>query len=380
MGTPPELLHRDRLNPLIQSLFGQDASVSSVDSVGSGFHATGYEVRMQGAASDRVFARLISPIDFGHDLPSARIEAMLEASHSMPHALPTHAVVGITRDGSLVDLTHIHEVVAIAQFLPPGAINFCEVLRTHTDSDEDAHHLAQTTQESALLMAQAMVDIHASQPFTGTTQEAQSLYKRSLRAVVHNDELAAGVADLIDFNLASWVTHEEAVRFLADMERVRHEMGVHPERLRRIHGDFWANNIYFHTDSHGRAIPIVTDGRLVWGEPAIDAGWMVGEFAMQDLVRFGRFGLGFTGVAANALLHYVEKTGDTDLFNSMALPYSFQAFAEAFFTPGLTDDTRRKLFATAWGALQSRLDGKPFDLAALNAYTAHGLKLLEQKT
>ena len=103
---------------------------------------------------------------------------------------------------------------------------------------------------------------------------------------------------------------------------------------------------------------------------------MIGEFVMQDLVRFGRFGHSFTGVAANALLHYVEKTGDVDLFNSLALPYSFQAFAEAFFTPGLTDDTRRKLVATAWGALKSRLDGEPFDLASMNTYTTHGLKLL----
>ncbi|MEK7141413.1 MAG: phosphotransferase [Patescibacteria group bacterium] len=376
MGTATELLHRDHLNPLIQHLFGQEASVSSIDSVGQGFHATGYEVRLQGSDSDRVFARLISHLEFGHDLPSARIEAMLEASHSMPHALPTHAVVGITHDGTLVDLTHVHEVVAIAQFLPPGAINFCEILRAPTYSHEDAHQLAQSAQESALLMAQAMVDIHASQPFTGTPQEARSLYKRSLRAVIHNDELAAGVADLIDFDSATWVSHEDVVGLFADMERVRHAMGIHPERLRRIHGDFWANNIYFHIDQEGRRVPIVTDGRLVWGEPAIDAGWMIGEFVMQDLVRFGRFGHSFTGVAANALLHYVEKTGDVDLFNSLALPYSFQAFAEAFFTPGLTDDTRRKLVATAWGALKSRLDGEPFDLASMNTYTTHGLKLL----
>lgn len=376
MGSTPELLHRDRLNPLIQSLFGQDASVSSIDSVGQGFHATGYEVRIQGTGHDRIFARLISPLEFGHDLPSARIEAMLEASHSMPHALPTHAVVGITRDGSLVDLTHIHEVVAIAQFLPAGAVNFCESLRTPTNSHEDAHRLAQNTQQNALLMAQAMVDIHASQPFAETPQEARSLYKRSLRAVIHNDELAAGVADLIDYNSASWISHEDVVGLLADMERVRHVMGVHPERLRKIHGDFWANNIYFHTDQEGLLVPIVTDGRLVWGEPAIDAGWMIGEFVMQDLVRFERFGHSFTGVAANALLHYVQQTGDTDLFSSIALPYSFQAFAEAFFTPDLTDETRRKLFATAWGALKSRLNGEPFDLTALNTYTDTGLKLL----
>ncbi|MBI5620650.1 hypothetical protein HY949_02655 [Candidatus Gottesmanbacteria bacterium] len=357
----------------MQCLFGQGASVSSIHPVGEGFHATGYEVRMQGPKNDRVFARLISPLEFGHDLSSARIEAMLEASHPMPHALPTYAVVGIAHDGLLVDLTHILEVVAIAQFLPDDAINFCKILRTPTHSNEEAIRLARNTQDNALLMAQAMADIHASQAFAGTSQEAQSLYKRSLRAVIHNDELAAGVADLIDFTSASWISHEDVVGLLADMERVRHNMGNHPERIRKIHGDFWANNIYFHTDEQGRRVPIVTDGRLVWGEPGIDAGWMVGEFAMQDLIRFGKFGQAFSAVAANALLQYVEKTGDTQLFSFMALPYSFQAFAEAFFTPDLTDETRRKLFATSWGALKSRLNGEPFDLAALNAYTEAGL-------
>lgn len=376
MESDGELLNTKQLNPLIQHLFGRDASISSITPVGQGFHATGYEVVMRGTDAHHVFARLISPIEFGHDLASARIEAMLEASHSMPHALPTHAVVGITHDGSLIDLTDVKEVAAIAEFLPPDATNFCEIIRTPTNTTLEAEQLAAGLQENAILMAQAMVDIHASQPFTGTAEEAASLYKRSLRAVIHNDELAAGVADLIDFTTASWVSHEDIVGLLADMERVRHAMGIYPERLRRIHGDFWVNNIYFHTDPQGQRVPIVTDGRLVWGEPAIDAGWMVGEFVMQDLIRFGQFGRSFTGVAANALLHYVEKTGDTDIFHSMALPYSFQALAESVFTPGLNDETRRKLLATAWGALQSRLAGEPFDLAALNAYTEAGLTKL----
>jgi hypothetical protein len=367
-----ELLNKEHLDPFVQRLFGEQASISSVRPVGQGFHASGYELLTQGVAGEHLFARVISPLEFGHDLPPARIAAMLEASLSMPHALPTHAVAGITHDGTLVDLTQVKEVIAIAEFLPPGSSNFCDLLRTQTHSDAEARTLAGEVQEKALLMALAMVDIHSSQRFSGTPQEASSLYKRSLRAVIHNDELAAGVLDLIDFTATSWVTHEHIVGHLADMERVRHLMGARPDRLTRIHGDFWANNIYFHTNGQQELAPIVTDGRLVWGEPAIDAGWMIGEFLMQDFRRFGEFGHAFTRVAQEALSVYVEKTGDGDIVNYMALPYSFQAFAESFFTPNLTDEQRQALVAVGRGALLARLHQQSFDLSQLNEYLRMG--------
>jgi hypothetical protein len=367
-----ELLNKEHLDPFVQRLFGEHASISSVRPIGQGFHASGYELLTQGVAGEHLFARMISPLEFGHDLPPARIAAMLEASLSMPHALPTHAVAGLTHDGTLVDLTQVKEVIAIAEFLPPGSSNFCDLLRTQTHSDAEAKALADEVQEKALLMAQAMVDIHSSQKFSGTPQEALSLYKRSLRAVIHNDELTAGVLDLIDFTATSWVTHEHIVGLLADMERVRHGMGSRPERLTRIHGDYWANNVYFCASTEGGHTPIITDGRLVWGEPAIDAGWMIGEFVMQDLVRFGKFGQSFTAIAKRAMDAYVERSGDDDIYRYMHLPYAFQAFAESYFTPDIAPEKRKTLVAVARGTLAAALRGEPFNLDRLNQYADTG--------
>ena len=364
INIPHEALSRH-----LQTTYG--APVDSITEIGSGFHAVGYEIQFSGE-NPRVFLRVIDPHNFGHDLVSGRMESLLEAVHPLPHSLPTHAILGITATGEIVDISQISEVVAVAQLLPEGTTNLCSELRTPTSTDAENRALAKRLEPKALAMAQAMAEIHEL-PYTGDLQAAASLYQRSLRAVIHDDELTAGVKDLFNFSQISWVSHEDVVRFMADMERVRHSLGVHSERLTRVHGDYWANNIYFSKDNE----IIITDGRIVWGEPVIDLGWMIGEFLMQDLVRFGHFGEDFTRIAQNAVDEYSKLRGDTQIANYIGLPYAFQAFAESFFTPDLPEQTRRELFATAWGALRSHLSGKPFDLNSMNIYTARGLDLLE---
>lgn len=361
--TPPE----SALSDYLQQRFGS-AGIESINAVGTGSHATGYKVRLRG--SQPLFLRTITPIDFGHDLPSDRAGTMLEAAHHhLPHSLKTHAVLGITSDGIIIDMLNMSEVATLGEFLPQDATSFCEELRSFSTSSQDTDRLAERVEPKAL----AMADIH-SERFFGSEEASRSLYKRSLRRVIHNDELAAGVMDLIDFTSSGWIAHEEAVRFLADMERARYNLGVNPERVTRIHGDFWANNIYF-SDSLNL---IVTDGRLVWGEPAIDAGWMIGEFLMQDLIRFGHFGDVFTNIANKAINHYLEKRDDPDILRFMGLPYAFQALAEAYFTPHISDEQRRLLLATAFGALKNTIQGNSFEFNMVNNYTSRGLELLSR--
>lgn len=369
--TPPE----DALTSFLQHRFGSTTHIESITPIGSGFHAVGYEIKLQDA--QHLFLRTINPLEFGHDLPGDRAHAMFESAYPLPHSLQTHAVLGITPDKAVFDILTMSEVITLAEFLPEDATNFCEELRSPCNSSQETVSLATNIEPKALTMAEVMADIH-SERFPGSEEEARSLYKRSLRRVIHNDELTAGVIDLIEFKTSGWVNHEEAVQFLADMERARHTLGIHSERLTRIHGDFWANNMYF-SKSHNLS---VTDGRLVWGEPAIDAGWMIGEFLMQDLIRSGQFGQAFTSIANRAITHYIERSGDPNILRFMGLPYAFQAFAESYFTPNLNNEQRRLLFATAKGSLLSTQRGELFDLNRVGTYTNEGLNALNgtQKT
>jgi hypothetical protein len=54
----------------------------------------------------------------------------------------------------------------------------------------------------------------------------------------------------------------------------------------------------------------------------------------------------------------------------MALPYSFQTFAEATFTPDLSDEQRRTLFLAGFGALIAAQKGRPFSAEYLDIYVS----------
>lgn len=345
-------------------------SVVSISPVGDGFHATGFDVLLTNG--NHLFLRQIHPVEFGHDLPGDRVKAMLETAYALPSSLKTIAILGITAEGNTVNIANLREVLTLGEFFPENTKSFCEDLRTETASIKESRALAERIRTKAIRMGVTMASIH-ERHFDGPQEHASSLYKRSTRAVIHNDELTSGVGDLIDFHASNWLTHAQYVRLLENMEEVRYALGIHPERLRQIHGDFWANNLYFDAQQN----IIITDGRLNWGEPGIDAGWMVGEFAMQDLIRFGHFGDAFTDVADTALAYYVGLTDDTEIYRYMSLPYAFQAFAEAVFTPTLTSVQRRTLFATAVGTLQEARNGRPFDLKRLNTYTSRGRDVLD---
>lgn len=345
--------------------------VDSMNEVGKGYHATGFSLLFRNGKL--LFLRFIRPTEFGHDLPGDRIKTMIEASRDLPSSIKTMNILGITEENTIVDLSHLKEVVTLSEFFPPEAKSFCENLRKPTSTREEAYELASSIEPKARVIGATMAEIHKT-AFEGPTDEATSLYKRSTRAVIHNDELMAGVGDLdmVDFKKIDWMKHRDFVRLLADSELARYAVGTHPERVRQIHGDYWVNNLYFDKNDN----IIVTDGRLNWGEPGIDAGWMVGEFVMQDLVRFGHMNDIFTRVAHNAMDAYVAINGDTEIYRFMGLPYAFQAFAEAVFTPQITSQQRQLLVATAIGTLQDTKQGLPFDFNKLNTYTTRGLELL----
>ena len=342
--------------------------------IGSGIHAAGF-IGFLSTEPDKydenIFIRRIGLLGFGHELPPARLASMLEAREALPNTLKTHAILLISPDGTITEIPSFAEAVTISQLLPHDAEHMGTFMRQPQSSKEGHEKLAEQVHPIAEAMTELMAAIHAMK-FEGDREYAASLYQRATRAIIHDPELTAGVIDFAN-PPTQWMSHEDGVLLIADMERVRHTYGIHPERLCHIHGDFWTNNTY--RKPNGELI--ITDRRLILGDPATDAGWVIGEFLMQDLVRFGAFGNGFTKAIEDAMHMYVEKTGDMDIYRYMHLPYAFQTLAEATFTPDITDGQRRLIFATGVGALQDGMNHIPFDFHRLNIYTQNGIDRLK---
>jgi len=348
---------------IFQSIANHYSEPISFTRVGNGYHADGF---IGTSPNGQIFARQMNSLGFGHDLPSDRLKSMLESRESLPHGLKTHAVLLFGSDGTVTEVPPFSEVVTIADVLPSDAYHLGTILRTPAQTPVEVDDIVEKAQSIASVMTDVMADIHATK-FEGDNLHATSLYRRATAAIIHDPELTAGVIDFAD-PPTPWMSHHEGVLLVADMEKARRAYGVHPERVSQIHGDFWTNNAYQRTDG----TLYITDPRLTWGEPAIDAGWVIGEFLMQDIVRSGSFNRDFTQTIQRAMHAYVEKTGDTDIYAYMHLPYAFQTLAEAAFTPGIRDDQRRILFATGVGALQDAQSHIPFSFENLQSYTKKG--------
>lgn len=323
---------------------------------GEGFNGKGFEVRI---GDKSFFLKTVNDSGFGNELPNRRLSRLIEAAQTFPHAIPIHAVFAVGQDSRLIGTIHeMQEAFALYELLPEGSSNFLELIRNPKTQLETIH-------QKALQMVDALADIHAEK-YSGNN--ARALYDHSTRAIIHDEELIPGVWDFLKTNNPKLIKPEQFAQFLGTMSVVRDVGGTHPRRLTRVHGDYWAANVFFTPNDD----VLITDSRIVWGEPAIDLAWMIGEFCMQDLIRSGQFGGNFSHLAQMMVERYQQKTRDRSIATFMALPYAFQAFAEATFTPNLSQEQRKTLIGAGMGGLLNALQGHPFSLDSLNQYQNTG--------
>lgn len=363
-------IEKEHISKALTDHFSKDGTVSpsiSLEPLGSGYHASGFRAETPNGVT--LFIREIGHVGFGHDLPQDRAHSMMEGAVDIPHGMETYMILGVKKDGSVVDLKGIEEVVSVGQFMPEGVENFLGIIQTPANTPEEQQALTDILLPKTLRFAETAADIHRIKPNV-TVEEGRSLYQRAMREMIGSGELTMGVLDLIDFETTPWISKKDAGQFVGDMLTVKFLLGDHPERLTRIAGDFWANNIFFHGDN-----VIVTDGRLIWGDPAIDARGFIGEYLQQDYIRFGHFGGPFTDLAQQTMEHYIEITGDKDIWRYMAIPYAFQTLAEAYFTDNLDDHQRRDMFVHSWAFLKRVIinpETEVLNLYKMNEYLEEG--------
>lgn len=344
--------------------FQKQDEISQIDLHGEGCNGKGaiLTISTPDGESRRLFIRTTNSNGFGNESAGRRLGRHVDAAQEYPYCVPVHGVFAVADDGSILgELSRMQEAVTVAELLQ-GSESFLAQLR-HPETTPEM------VEERALIMASAMAEIH-SLKYVGEDHEKEAHYLFSTNSIIHDGELTPGVRDFSLRRGDVWLNSEQFARLTHNMIRVREKMGSRPERLSRIQGDFWASNIFFDAEQN---ISII-DSRTVWGEPAMDAAWMIGEFCMQDMIRTGAFHGAFTEVARQAIAQYKEQMGDQELEQFMHLPYAFQSFAEAVFTPGLQDEQRQMLVCAGNGALLAALRGEHFNMTKLDQYAKEGLK------
>lgn len=339
----------------------------SIDLLGQGFNGRGAVLTLTSpdGSSRNLFLKVTDPHGFGNETSARRLSRHIAAAEPYPHSVPIHGVFAIDDGGRvLAEVSRIYETVTVSELIVGSESYLAQLRKPDTTSGDVA--------ERALIMAQAMAEIHSIK-HGGSEDEKRDLYLYATNSIIHDGELMPGVRDFSLKKGDTWMNSRQYSQLMRNMMIVREEIGPRTDRLSRIQGDFWASNIFFDKDDN---ISII-DSRTVWGEPAIDAAWMIGEFCMQDMLREGRFGGAFAHVVIDALAQYKEQTGDCDIERYMHLPYAFQTFAEAVFTPDLTDKQRLKMAAVGNGALLASMRGEVFDMMNLNKYMQEGLEDLQ---
>lgn len=348
----------------------EDTRSVSVTKIGEGFNASGYSVKRQTDTSEEtLFVRELNPSLLGAATPADQAFSLLESARDINGTLESK-VYGIKKNGELVEITDIEKYISVGQHLPEGVTKFLDLIEVKDDRDE-ARKLAHIIEPLAMKMVDLIVSIHGDHSFE-LPAPADLLYSRATAAIIHNSELGRGVIDLLLSQNPQWISPEDTDLWLNLMVVCRRKLGVHPERLTKIHGDYWQANVYF-TDN---ADIITGDIRTGWGEPADDVVSMVADFCAHDLIQFGTFGQDFTQLSQRMLEKYVSERSDPEIYKYMSLKYGFKTLAESIFTPNISDNLRKVLFATGIGALTASIDGENFDLSQLTRYAQVGIKKL----
>jgi hypothetical protein len=309
------------------------------------------ECLVNGAPRSFVIARTRPAHGFGHDY-QADLAWQAFWSHGAYNALPGHVRsydVGFKRsDGERVsarDAVEFFQLVEKAE----GRPYWLDLDRLLTDPIEPGD-LARVE-----ALAGYLADIHA------TTRDAPWLYQRRLRELVGHGECLMGILDsyphpypLLPPQRCEVLEHA-AVRWRWRLREKSH-------RLACVHGDFHPWNLLFR---EGTDFSVLDRSRGEWGEPADDIAALTINYLFFGLLKGPGLAEPFRSLFTRFFDAYLERTGDTELYEVLPPFYLFRALVIAHPTwyPDIPSPVRLALLRFA----EAMAEPKPFAPAVLDA-------------
>lgn len=298
---------------------------------------------------------------FGHDYRADRIDNLV-LSYDTWNRLPNHSKIqdiGAFKksDSSMLSLGDADEFFLLRPMV--------EGIEYYKDLDRvfAVGVLESNDVPRARALASYLATIHAKK---NTKKEDGELYIRKIRDTLGHGECIFGLADSYPDKTDFLVECE-----LAELEKkcVEHRwlLRKNTSRLCQVHGDFHPWNVLFSKDSKRPLEFCLLDrSRGEWGEPADDVCAMSINYVFYSLRKYGDLRGEYEELFKEFIRTYMEKTGDSQMFQAMPLFYTFRALviASPLWYPTLSRETRRKIFNFAHNILN---EGR-FDPARVNEY------------
>ena len=359
-------LKKANLEAYLKKLYGRDLVLISTRKMGETIATTedvkgfGYgspllvEYEAGGEKGSAVISSMRVQHGFGHDHFSDRARIMIWQNSAFNH-LPNHArsldVGYFTEKGKLVSAGDAREYFLLMEKIE-GKEYFFDLERVKDNGATDLDY------DRVQALSSYLAEIHA------TKNDCPPLYLRKIRETVGDGECIFGILD--DYPDAPSFLEENE---LAEIEKIcvdwRWLLRGKAHRLCQVHGDFHPWNIMFR---EGTDYTILDRSRGEWGEAADDITALAMNYIFYSVQKSLRLTGDLKDLFELFFENYLEKTGDDELLEVIALFFAFRAVVVASPTwyPLLSDDVRRALF----NFLENVLAAKKFNYRDVNSYLA----------
>ena len=327
-------MDKKKASLLLSRILKRPVRVLAISPVGSGYHSKGYKIKTPG--KDYFIKQVISH-DLGFEFPERKLSALVlsESMNKRARAFPRSlGVLAKNKRAELLPaMTDATAFYHVQEYGGDGT-SYLQILndrrlRTRMDQ-EDVHELDQ--------IISFIARIHRIKHSVKDRKQLDAIYNDYLRNVIGHQEYAIQLLHAFPADAPILSPRKQAAYLGLLLEQMHHWKG-RSDRLRALHGDFWAANAI----KAGERIYFVDYSRMPWGDPAMDVGFWIALYVFMWHKTGNRY---YRELADTFLKLYVQKTHDKEILKAISYPLGLVAimYAHPTWVPGIAPRVRRSFF------------------------------------